>query len=92
MGRGLFSPSSPAQTLSPQESPSEGLEVEVLWCGPRASSSSDSKGHLSEYIAWMWPCPRLKWKLKCSLGSLLDGVLLGQTHEGTFKVGTGVKG
>lgn len=35
--------------LSPQESPGEGLEVEVLWCGPRAPSSSDSKGHLSEY-------------------------------------------
>jgi hypothetical protein len=26
----------------------------------------------------------LKWKLKGSLESQLDGVLLGQTHEGTF--------
>jgi hypothetical protein len=27
---------------------------------------------------------KLKWKLKGSLDSHLDGVLLGQTHEGTF--------
>lgn len=26
----------------------------------------------------------MKWKLKGSLGSRLDGVLLGQTSEGTF--------
>ena len=27
----------------------------------------------------------LKWKLKGSLESQLDGVLLGQTHKGTFR-------
>ena len=34
----------------------------------------------------------LKWKLKGSLESPLDGVLLRQTREGMFKVDTGVKG